>query len=508
MRSVMNKLYQIIYISNPETDLLKLRNTFTVSLSIIAVSSIALLLIESNRLYNQQLITKDLFLYLKISFIALLIMSILTVFLILNSVLREYYRFKSLIDEETPFLILLASTSPYSGYEIEHLIRKISFDKSNYVFGGYRRIAYKIINLAQYTSIAESMKMISSLIPVKKFSKLVKDYLYNKVHGSQREYLSLLSEEMIRELNNSVKRESSLKTNIQAISLVIMTLTPIIISSISRIQGSALPLETDLFIILSSVFLLAITPRNPLVLRLVNKERILYLRDGIVAIITVITIFSLLVRHYMILKLENIVYNSIDFVTYLIITNFSLISVYTLSNTLILMIIIGLLGTHQLFEYIYSLNELSKAKEILIQSLSHLRIFKELGGFDIGRYIDPSKKPRSWLLNYIIFSINYMKDIGVVIEELYEKFVDRTLEILSIYKNYIFQSILYVIILLLQPYIFTRTEYMLQNALGAQELFLISTIMSSMITSKIIFGFPYNGLVISSTILLYNSLMR
>jgi hypothetical protein len=413
-----------------------------------------------------------------------------------------------LVEEETPFIILLASASPYSGYEIEHLIKKISSERNNHVFKGYKKIAYKIVNLAQYTSVAEAMRMISLLIPVKKFSKLIKDYLYNKVRGSQREYLSLLSEEMIRELNNSVKRESSLKTNIQAISLVIMTLIPILISSLSRLRGGYLPFETDLLIIFASVFLLMIIPRNPLVLRVISRERISLIRDKIIKIIIVIMIFSLLLRHYMLLGFNSNMFTSMNLLNYWINTNLSLFSEYLLSNMLLLTIILGLLGIHQLYEYISSLNELSKAKEILIQSLSHLRIFKELSGFDISRYLDPNKKLKSWLLNYIIFSIDYMKEIGIVIEELYEKFVDRILEILSIYKNYLLQNILYVIILLLQPYIFTKTEYMLQSTPGIHELFLISTILSSIITSKIIFGYSYNGLIVSCTLLLYNSLMR
>ncbi len=503
----MSKLYRLVYISNPETDLIKLRNTLLLSLSIIMASSILLIIID-NQLLNQQFISKDFSYHVNLSLMMLLIIGILIISQIISRILKDYYKFKGLVEEETPFLILLASASPYSGYEIEHLIKKISSERNNIVFRGYEKIAYKIVNLSQYTSIAEAMRMISALIPVKKFSKLIKDYLYNKVRGSQREYLSLLSEEMIRELNNSVKRESSLKTNIQAVSLVIMTLIPILVSSLSRLRGGYPPFETDLLIILASVFLLTIIPRNPLVLRVVSGEKISLIRDRAIEIIIGIMIFSLLLRHYMLLGFNSNTFVSMNLLNHWLGTNLSLFSEYLLNNMLFLTMTLGLLGIHQLYEYISSLNELSKAKEILIQSLSHLRIFKELSGFDISRYLDLNKKLKSWLLNYILFSINYMKEIGVVIEELYEKFVDRILEILSIYRNYLLQNILYVIILLLQPYIFIKTEYMLQSIPGVHELFLISTILSSTITSKIIFGYSYNGLIVSCALLLYNSLMR
>ncbi len=509
MKILLDKIYDILYITNPDTDLRKIRLVFLTMILAILTAIIPLLFIDldGDKSPNQYFISKNTSLLIRTFSIFIVLLGVAIVIAIIIVLLRNYFVFKNLVEEETTFLILLASASPYTGYEIEHVMKRIS-SKGGDIFRGYGKIAFRVMNLSYYTSVSEAMKIFSSLIPIKRFSRLVKDYLYNKIHGSQREYLSLLSEEMIRELSNSVKRESSMKTNIQAISLLLMTLAPIISASISQIKNTNLPIEIDLFLLLTTIFIIIITPKTPLILRTLNRDRISTYRDLIVLVVSSLIIFILLTKHYMILTSRDLILTQTDPLLISFYEKLSLFSDSILRNIHILMILIGVLGIHHSLEYVNMLRELGRAKDILIRSLSHVRIYKDLGGFDMYRYINPRKTPRSWLLNYIVFSINYMKEIGLVIEETYEKFVDRILEILSIYKSYVLQNLLYVIILLIQPYIFAQTLHMLQHVSGVYEIFLISTIMSSMITSKIVIGSPFNGLFISLTTFLYLHLTR
>ncbi|MEZ0290640.1 MAG: hypothetical protein ABWJ42_06085 [Sulfolobales archaeon] len=422
----------------------------------------------------------------------LLLLFIMLVVRIIIAPLVRYIEYKKDLDEETPYLVLLAASSPVSGNELGHLLDRVSSHSEEYrIFSISRRIAVKIRNLARFTGSVESLRIVSEFIPSSRFRKIIKNYLINRSLGTQRVYLEILLEDLMRDLSNIYKRVISVRVNILTLSLVVFTIVAIIVSTLSVIYGASIIAYAELFVFLASLLITFSTPRHPLPLRVVRRDVISYIANTLSLLLLSILSLTILASS---LYSNTLLYQLKKYILY----NLYNLSIYSLSTLLISLV--------SLYNFLASLRELQVDREILINSQSHVRVYKELSSFREDSLIKNGYK--LWITGYILFTIGYMREIGEIIGDLYDKFCEKMLELFSAYKNYIISSIMSFFIIFIQPILFYQIEYIAVSKESIFELSILTIVSTSLIASKILFDEQINGFIGSLQILFYIYLTR
>jgi len=486
---IFDSLEKINTISDPESKIFNKRRLYIL---MILSAILGMLYLATNFIIEfvfETFETRILMLSNILLITSIIILSILMILYVINP-LNKLFEFKKGVEEELPYILLIASSSPFSGDEMGFLIKNIS-SRPNVIkiFRFFGRIALKTRNLAIYTGFTEAFKIVSELTPSTIYKRFVRNYINNRSLGIQREYLLLVSEDFYRDIENKIRRLVSVKINILTISLVIYTIIPIITSSLSVLQGERVILLTNFLLIISSIFILLITPGHPLPLKTMNEPLINRLK---------ILEYSSFFLLYMLL----IIFLTRSFYNNLFI---QLLEIFILNHLDLYLLITLFLSIPSLVLLIRIFREVSVTKEVLTLSLAHIKVFKELNSFDATKILLKRgyKRLYLWIGNYIMFVIEYMREISDLASDLYEKFCYKILDLFSVYKNYMIQMMMTLPLVFLEPILFREVFHIVGNELIVLELLMSSIIMTSSIASKIIFDDHMNGLIGSIILILF-----
>ncbi|MEM4484229.1 MAG: hypothetical protein QXE13_00020 [Sulfolobales archaeon] len=415
----------------------------------------------------------------------LLTFTLILSYFLLNPLIR-YIEFKRDLEEETPYLILLASSSPSSGDEIGYLMNKISeYSREYRIFTASRKIAVKARNLARFTGFTEALRLMSENILPGMLRKIMRNYLVNRSLGTQRVYLEILLEDIMRELDARYKRIISAKVSILTMILTVYTIVAIIVTTLSVIYGVYIVMYSETLMLAISLILSLIIPRHPMPMRIIRRSRIASL-SGYISLSLLITPAVLI--------LMGSGFKAISPVKEFVISNLGLYS---------LAILIASIPSVKLFVDI--LRELMLVRNLIIGSQSHVRVFKDLGNFNEDQKLKRSF--RTWLSGYILFAMRFMREAGSIASDLYDKFCEKILELYSSYRNYMIHNLFSLIIVFMQPLLFSQVAGIIMNKEIIIDLSVIALISSSLVASKILFDELLNGFIGSLQLIFYLILM-